>query len=978
MKIRIVGIFVMTLMVATAGMNVVTSTGNVSWEENEGAYFDPGVEIRLLSNTITDNTSNIYNGIIRHSSNNNMIYNNYFHSTVNAQNNGNTGGNISKIASPHILAGHYYGGNDWGDYTSCDTDGGGLGDTRLLYDASGDLQKGEDRCSWCLRSTCPSGMIGLWKLDESTGPVVDSYNGNHGTNNGATRGVTGKVGDAFEFDGVDDYVSIPGNDSFAFGTGNFTLEAWIRYEGPTPSTYFPTILSNRPDKFHGFIFGLVYYPGEIDGCLFMQIAGINYIPCTTTVDDGDWHHVAVTRLGTALTFYVDGSIDGTANSSKNMSSSHALWMGDDPPEYGSGANEHAEWEGLLDEVAVYDACLCSTEIASHYDAGLVGQGYCDDVIWVDDDFDVSTPGWQVNRFNVIQDGVDAVSENGTVYVFSGVYYENVVINTSLSFLGESRNDTIIDGGSNGSVITVSSPLLAEILIDGFTIQNGEAAYGGGICCTSAFLALRDLVITNCHATSSGGGISWTVTGVGNYHTGRSNHDGIFVRDCDADGDGGGISIEEDRDGDYNVLEMNFTDSELENCSAGGNGGGISWTVTGVGNYHTGRSNNCNTIIDGCDADGDGGGIAVDEDRDGDNGLMEMNFTNCNVDSSNGSAINISGSGCHISIEGGTLASTAGYAFNAEGDDNNIIIKKVNASGSKGGFAIGGFSPAINNDKQFTTITIENCVVGNCGEDGIRLDSINDAVITFNTISENGNHGLYLNNSNSNTILYNNLINNTQNAYDNGDNTWSTAQGGNYWSDYTGNDTNGDGIGDTPYAIPGGGNVDAFPMMNPFISMDFYVGWNLITVPNTVTYTAETLGENITGCSVVVMFNASTQTFLTHVVGVPHDDFPIIEGVGYFVFCAKDSTLNMLDFSIPSVNVQIYEDWNMIGWYHEYSTTAESLGENISGTSVVSMFDPVTQTFMTHVVGVPHDNFAIERGMGLFIYTDETSMWQGEG
>ena len=42
-----------------------------------------------------------------------------------------------------------------------------------------------------------------------------------------------------------------------------------------------------------------------------------------------------------------------------------------------------------------------------------------------------------------------------------------------------------------------------------------------------------------------------------------------------------------------------------------------------------------------------------------------------------------------------------------------------------------------------------------------------------------------------------------------------------------------------------------------------------------------------------------------------------------------------------------------------------------------MSDHVTQTFITHVVGVPPDNFTIERGMGLFIYTDEANYWHGE-
>ena len=156
----------------------------------------------------------------------------------------------------------------------------------------------------------------------------------------------------------------------------------------------------------------------------------------------------------------------------------------------------------------------------------------------------------------------------------------------------------------------------------------------------------------------------------------------------------------------------------------------------------------------------------------------------------------------------------------------------------------------------------------------------------------------------------------------------------------------------------------------------YSGWNLVTMPFDNSLTAETLGENISGCTAVVMFDASTQTFLTHVVGVPHDDFPILDGVGYFIYCTQGSIFSMPDGSIASVTVPIYEEWNMVGWYHDHSTTAESLGENISSTSVVTMFDSVSQTFLSHVVGTPHDNFTITRGMGLFIYTTEGSIWDG--
>jgi len=163
---------------------------------------------------------------------------------------------------------------------------------------------------------------------------------------------------------------------------------------------------------------------------------------------------------------------------------------------------------------------------------------------------------------------------------------------------------------------------------------------------------------------------------------------------------------------------------------------------------------------------------------------------------------------------------------------------------------------------------------------------------------------------------------------------------------------------------------------PFINL--FNGWNLVTVPVQSSLSAETLGQNISGCTVVVMFNSSSQSFLSHVVGVPHDDFPIIDGVGYFVYVANNSIFEMSGRSIPGVNVTILEDWNTIGWFNVNSTTAESLGQSIIGATVVIMFNASTQTFLTHVVGTPHDNFTIEKGMGLFIYTGEASIWHGEG
>jgi len=64
-----------------------------------------------------------------------------------------------------------------------------------------------------------------YKLDETSGAVIDSHGTNDGTNYGATRGVTGKVNNGFDFDGSNDYVS----NSHNFGDSNeISLSFWVK------------------------------------------------------------------------------------------------------------------------------------------------------------------------------------------------------------------------------------------------------------------------------------------------------------------------------------------------------------------------------------------------------------------------------------------------------------------------------------------------------------------------------------------------------------------------------------------------------------------------------------------------------------------------------------------------------------------------------------------------------------------------------
>ncbi len=168
------------------------------------------------------------------------------------------------------------------------------------------------------------------------------------------------------------------------------------------------------------------------------------------------------------------------------------------------------------------------------------------MVWVDDDYDASTPGWQATRFDVLQDGINAVADGGTVNVAAGAY-ARVTVNKSLDIIGAGNGagDTVINGGGATVVnVTASDVALQDLRITGgghgiYTdsvisnlsldgvVSTGNSTYGVEIHNSAQ---VDGCTIDNCAFTGNGTGMRV-----------RGKLTGLVVSDSNFDGNNQGLN-----------------------------------------------------------------------------------------------------------------------------------------------------------------------------------------------------------------------------------------------------------------------------------------------------------------------------------------------------------------------------------------------------------------------------------------------------
>ncbi|MEM7166196.1 MAG: LamG domain-containing protein [Planctomycetota bacterium] len=278
----------------------------------------------------------------------------------------------------------------------------------------------------CCCTPAPHGMVGWWPLD-----LEDNMSGGTDIAWGNDGSVVipdfqpGMVAEALFFNGSNQVI-VPDHPRLDFGpptgiaVGDFSIDAWIRLDnaidGPHPIVSKFGTGGGTP--------GYIFYVDTTGNLAFIvQDSSIasQYAPTSAGafVNDGQWHHVAVTydrdRTGNGVRLFVDGqrvdpdTYDGTAMG--DLSNAGPLRIG------GADFFGGVSFEGHIDEVEIFDRALLGSEVRRLYEAG--DSGKCKEYCHVPWDKPVASNGTTTVNVVVCNDGGTTQTYNVSALPHSG-------------------------------------------------------------------------------------------------------------------------------------------------------------------------------------------------------------------------------------------------------------------------------------------------------------------------------------------------------------------------------------------------------------------------------------------------------------------------------------------------------------------------------------------------------------------------------
>jgi Concanavalin A-like lectin/glucanases superfamily/Bacterial Ig-like domain/Bacterial Ig domain/PKD domain/Glucose / Sorbosone dehydrogenase len=323
------------------------------------------------------------------------------------------------------------------------------------------------------------GLVAAFGFEEGSGSsaVDSSGNSNNGALSGPTR-TTGRFGEALSFDGLNDLVSVPDSSTLDLTTG-MTLMAWAR---PVllGTKWRTLILKEQPGNLVYALYGnrnTTRPTSEIHAG-----GGLRTANGTAPLPIDAWSHVAATYDGLALRTYVDGVQVGTSAFTGAITTSTGLLQ------IGANAIWGEYFQGLIDEVRVYNRALTPSELAADMNSpvapppapdseppgapgnltALGGLGHAD-LQWTAATDNTGIGGYDVHRsafpgFNATdQNRIAQTSGTGTTFVDlgrpAGTYHYRVVARDIAGNSGPQSNlaTATVTADTTGPTVSVTAP-----------------------------------------------------------------------------------------------------------------------------------------------------------------------------------------------------------------------------------------------------------------------------------------------------------------------------------------------------------------------------------------------------------------------------------------------------------------------------------------------------------------------------------------